>query len=157
MRSPFLFCNGSVGDNLWITLAFKKIPFKIKDEGRGRRRYTSSFLFTKRARPVKLKRCAHSRLAPLSNMYETDYSYTSSSSQQIASSSTHLASTSIATSSDIVILTQFSAGEVLIAFLLFIQVLLQLLTMTLRALDRVKTKKSYLGYSGGDVEVRDDI
>jgi hypothetical protein len=90
-------------------------------------------------------------------MYETNYFYTSSSSQQIASSSTNLASTSIATSTDIVILPQFSAGEVLISFLLFVLVLLELLKMTLSALDRVKTKKKYLGYSGGDVEIRDDL
>lgn len=89
-------------------------------------------------------------------MYETDYFYNASSSQ-IASSSTKLASSTIATSTDVVILPQISAGEVLVAFLLFLLILLELFKMTINALDRIKTKKTYLGYSGGDVEIRDDL
>ena len=50
-----------------------------------------------------------------------------------------------------------TAGEVLIAFFLFAIVLLMLLRLLLGALDRVKTKRSYMGYAGGDVEIRDDI
>jgi len=95
-------------------------------------------------------------------MYETIYHYDDSASTtpRIASSTTALSTSTppgIATTTDIVILPTYTAGEVLISFFLFVLILLQLLQMLLRALDRVKTKRKYLGYAGGDVEIRDDI
>lgn len=66
-------------------------------------------------------------------------------------------STPIATSSDIVVLPTMSAGEVLVAFLLFCTIMIELTRLVLASLDRVALKKSYLGYSGGDVEIRNDI
>jgi len=54
-----------------------------------------------------------------------------------------------------VILPTFSAGEVLISFFLFAQILLMLASGVLGALDRVKTRKKVLAYGGGDVEIRD--
>lgn len=92
-------------------------------------------------------------------MYETTYHYDATSTAQIASSTTVLSTSTpaIATTSDIVILPQMDAGQVLIIFLLFVLVLLQMLGMVLRALDRARTRKQIMGYSGGDVEIRDDL
>lgn len=63
----------------------------------------------------------------------------------------------VATTSDIAIVPSFSAGEVLISFLLFIMIVLQLFTMMIGALSKIRTKRTYLGYGGGDVEIRDDV
>jgi len=63
---------------------------------------------------------------------------------------------SIATSTDIAILPTMSAGEVLIAFFLFCIILIMLARGLFSALDRIRTRRKVLGYSGGDVELRDD-
>jgi len=65
--------------------------------------------------------------------------------------------TEISSSSDIQILGVFSAGEILIAFLLLCLILLSLIKGLASALSNIKTKKKYLSYGGGDVEVRDDL
>ncbi len=65
--------------------------------------------------------------------------------------------TTISTSSDVVVYGYFSAGEVLICFFLLCIIILELCSMIARGLNRIKTKKTYLGYQGGDVEVRDDL
>lgn len=95
-------------------------------------------------------------------MYECDYHYSTeaSSTGQIASSSCAISTSTpplIATSSDIVIVPTFTAGEVLICFFLFALILILLGRGVLAALDRIKTKKTVLGYSGGDVEIRHDL
>jgi ABC-type arginine/histidine transport system permease subunit len=95
-------------------------------------------------------------------MYETTYHYDplASTTSQIASSTTVLSTSTvpqIATTTDIVILPTYTAGEVLISLFLFCLILIQLLQMLLSALDRVQTKRKYLGYNGGDVEIRNDI
>lgn len=51
----------------------------------------------------------------------------------------------------------FSAGEVLISFLLLCLILLALARSLAQALSNIKTKKKYLQYGGGDVEIRDDL
>lgn len=66
-------------------------------------------------------------------------------------------STNIASSSDIQVYGSFSAGEILIAFLLLCMILLSLIKGIAGALSHIQTKKKYLGYSGGDVERRDDL
>lgn len=65
--------------------------------------------------------------------------------------------TSIASSTNVIVYGSLSAGEILIAFLLFSMILLQLTSFISRALDRVKTKKKFLAYNGGDVEIRNDL
>lgn len=92
-------------------------------------------------------------------MYETTYHYdlNASTTNPLASSTTVFASSTIATTSDIVILPTMTAGEVLIAFFLFVLILIALARSVIAALDRVRTKRQILGYAGGDVEIRDDI
>lgn len=65
--------------------------------------------------------------------------------------------TTIASSSDIKIYGSMSAGEIVISLLLFILIWIKLLEMLARGLSNIKTKKTFLSYSGGDVEIRDDI
>ena len=96
-------------------------------------------------------------------MEECNYFYTAgdaSTSPQIASSTCAISTSTpplIATSTDIVILPTMTAGEVLIAFFLFVIVLLHLFSLVIGGLERIKTKKKYLAYGGGDVEIREDI
>jgi hypothetical protein len=66
--------------------------------------------------------------------------------------------TTIATSTNIKIYGAFSAGEVLIALFLFLLIVIELSkTIIAQGLSNIKTKKKFLGYSGGDVEVREDL
>lgn len=64
--------------------------------------------------------------------------------------------TTIASSSNIAIYGSMSAGEVLIALFLFMLLWLKLMELVARGLSVLKTKKTFLGYSGGDVEIRED-
>ena len=66
------------------------------------------------------------------------------------------ASTTNATTSDIKIYAYASAGEVLTNLFLFVIIIMLLTKYLLGALDRVKTKRTYLQYGGGDVEIRED-
>lgn len=66
-------------------------------------------------------------------------------------------STNIATTTDVKIYGSISAGEVLIAFLLFSMIVIKLTTLIARGLDKIKSKKEYLAYGGGDVEIKNDI
>lgn len=65
--------------------------------------------------------------------------------------------TTTASSTDIQLYASFTAGEVLTILLMFILIVIELAKMLARALDKIKTKKKYLGYHGGDVEVRDEL
>lgn len=59
--------------------------------------------------------------------------------------------------SSIKVYGSYSAGEILISFLLVCLILLSLLKMLATALSNIQTKKTYLQYGGGDVEVRKDL
>lgn len=65
--------------------------------------------------------------------------------------------TTISSSTDIVAVGSFSAGEMMISVLLFVLILLQLGQYLAQALRRVRTGKKFLSYSGGDVEIRHDL
>lgn len=65
--------------------------------------------------------------------------------------------TTISTSSDITVYGYMSSGEVLIALLLFLSILLSLSQMIAQGLNKVNTKRQFLGYGGGDVEIRYDL
>ncbi len=65
-------------------------------------------------------------------------------------------STNIASSSDIKIYGSMTAGEVLISFLIFSLICVLLTRYMIQGLDKIKTKRKYLQYGGGDVEVRED-
>ncbi len=65
--------------------------------------------------------------------------------------------TNIATTTDVVIYGSMSAGEVLIAFLLFSMIVLWLSTLLARALDKIKTKKKFIGYTNAEVEIKEEF
>jgi hypothetical protein len=65
--------------------------------------------------------------------------------------------TEIASTSDVVLYGSFTAGEIVMSFLLLCLIVLALMTQLARALSNIKTKKTFLQYGGGDVEVRDDL
>lgn len=65
--------------------------------------------------------------------------------------------TNIATSTDIQVYGSMSAGEILISFFLFALIVLKMIEFLTGALDRIQTKKKYLAYHGGDVEIREDL
>ena len=65
--------------------------------------------------------------------------------------------TTIASTSDVQVYGYFSAGEVLISFLLLCIVVLMLINLLVKALSNISTKKTYLQYGGGDVEIRKDL
>lgn len=65
--------------------------------------------------------------------------------------------TTIASSTSIQLYASYTAGEVLMALMMFVLIVIELVKMLARALDKIKTKKRFLGYSGGDVEIREDL
>lgn len=65
--------------------------------------------------------------------------------------------TTIATTSDIQLYGFFSAGDVMIIFLLFCIVCIQLFSLLASALMGINIKKKWLAYGGGDVEVKEEI
>lgn len=65
--------------------------------------------------------------------------------------------TTIATSTDIKIYGSFSAGEILISLLLFIAIFIKLMEYVAKGLNKIVTKKKFLGYSNSDVEIREDL
>jgi hypothetical protein len=65
--------------------------------------------------------------------------------------------TTISSSSDIAIYGAISAGEIVISLFLFLIICFLLITKMISGLNMIKTKKQFLGYNGGDVEVRDDF
>lgn len=72
-------------------------------------------------------------------------------------SSIYAPTTTIASSTDIQLYASFTAGEVLTILLMFILIVIELMKMIARALSAIKTKKQYLAYGGGDVELRNDL
>jgi len=66
-------------------------------------------------------------------------------------------STTISSSTSIQVYGSFTAGEVIMALMMFVLIVIELAKMLARALSGVKTKKKFLGYSGGDVEIRDEL
>lgn len=65
--------------------------------------------------------------------------------------------TTTATSSDIQLYASFTAGEVIMTLLMFILIVIELFKILTRALDRINTKKKWLGYTNAEVEIRDDL
>lgn len=62
----------------------------------------------------------------------------------------------IASTSDVQVYGSISAGEAMIAFLILCSIAISLMVALAQALSNIATKKRFLGYSGGDVEIRDD-
>ncbi len=70
---------------------------------------------------------------------------------------TSTSSSPITSSSSILFLGQMTAGELMISFLLFLGIVLYLTTMIPRALSKIKTSKTFMAYSGGEVEIRENL
>ena len=62
-----------------------------------------------------------------------------------------------ASTTNLYVLANFSAGEIVISFLIFCLILLKLASLLASALSSIKTKKTFLQYGGGDVEIRTDL
>ena len=62
-----------------------------------------------------------------------------------ATSSCSATTTTIATTSDIVVLPTFSAGEAMVSLLLLVLVLLQVGAFAVGALEKIKTRRTYEG------------
>lgn len=63
----------------------------------------------------------------------------------------------ISTSTDINLYGSFSAGELMISFLLFLLVFITLLSYLVKSLGAIITKKKYIEYSGGDVPINNEL
>jgi len=80
-----------------------------------------------------------------------------SSSTCIYNNEMYAPSTTIASSTNIMLYGSFTAGEVLMALFMFVLIVIELVKMLARALDKVNTKKKFLSYRGGDVEIKDEL
>lgn len=65
--------------------------------------------------------------------------------------------TTTATTSDIQLYASFTAGEVLMTALMFILIVIELFKMLTRALDKIKTKKKFIGYTNAEVEIKEEF
>lgn len=63
----------------------------------------------------------------------------------------------ISSSSDVQIYGAISSGEVLISLLLICIIVMYIIRLLASSLSRIKTSKTFLSYSGGDVEIRKDL
>lgn len=65
--------------------------------------------------------------------------------------------TTIASSTDIQVYGSFTAGELVMSFLMFALIVIELGKIIANGLDKINTKQKYIRYGGGDVEVTDDV
>ena len=105
--------------------------------------YTCSY-----AKPVR-----YDGTTPVNNVEAWNYS----SSTCVYNSQMYAPSTTIASSTDIALYGSFTAGEVIIAVMMFFLIVIELVKMLARSLGQVETKKTFVSYSGGDVEIRKDL
>lgn len=66
-------------------------------------------------------------------------------------------SSTIATTSDIKVYGSMSAGEVLIALFLFIIISIKMIELLARALDNIKTRKTFIRYTNNEAEISDNL
>jgi hypothetical protein len=65
--------------------------------------------------------------------------------------------TSVSTSTKIYMMPYFTAGEMIISLFLFVLCVMLIMQYIAKGLSIFNTKKRYMQYGGGDVEVRDDL
>lgn len=103
---------------------------------------------------------------PWQFMHETCTFVATSSSQFIyATTSTSttertevfFGTSTVATTSDIVHTPYVTSGDLMTIYLLMVIIVLQLVYFLASSLSRIRTKKKYLQYGGGDVEQREDL
>lgn len=90
----------------------------------------------------------------------TQFFVNASSSQKLPVSfttpTTSTTSNEISSSSDFYVDPVFTGGDIIIILFCTIGMLLIMAYSTIDSLKNVKTKKTYLQYGGGDVEIRED-
>ena len=77
------------------------------------------------------------------------------SSTCVYTSSMFAPTTTVSSSTSIAIYGSMTAGEILMITMMFILIVIEMMKMLTRSLDRIKTKKKFIAYSGGDVEIKD--
>lgn len=65
--------------------------------------------------------------------------------------------TTISSSTSIAIYGSMTAGEILMTMMMFVLIIIELFKMLTRALDRIKTKKKFLGYTNAEVEIKEEF
>lgn len=65
--------------------------------------------------------------------------------------------TSIASSTNIQVYGSLTAGEILMLVMMFVLIVIELMKMLARSLDRIKTKKQYMGYTNAEVEIKEEL
>lgn len=72
-------------------------------------------------------------------------------------SSIYAPTTTIASSTAIQLYGSFTAGEIVMSFLMFMLIVIELGKIIANGLNKINTHKKFLHYGGGDVELTDDI
>lgn len=65
--------------------------------------------------------------------------------------------TTIASSTDIQVYGSFSAGELVMSFLMFMLLVIELGKIIANGLEKINTKRKYIRYQNADTEITDDI
>lgn len=65
--------------------------------------------------------------------------------------------TQVSSTSDVVFYGSFTSGELMISFLLVLQVFLMIVFAMLKSLRAINTKKKYIEYSNGDVPINETL
>jgi len=65
--------------------------------------------------------------------------------------------TTIASSTDIQVYGSFSAGELVMSFLMFMLLVIELGKIIANGMDKINTKRKYIRYQNADTEITDDI
>jgi len=71
--------------------------------------------------------------------------------------SVYAPTTTIASSTDIQVYGSFTAGELVMSFLMFALIVIELGKIIAHGLSKIKTHKKFIRYNDSDVEVTDDI
>lgn len=69
---------------------------------------------------------------------------------------TTTSTTTVSTSSQFYVNPVFTGGDIIIIFFALIFLFFMITQAVIKSIDRIKTKKTYMGYTGGDVEIRED-
>jgi len=73
------------------------------------------------------------------------------------SSGMYAPTTTISSSTSIAVYGSMTAGEILMIMMMFVMIVLEMVKLLARALSGIKTKKKFLAYGKGDVEIREDL
>jgi ABC-type transport system involved in Fe-S cluster assembly fused permease/ATPase subunit len=66
-------------------------------------------------------------------------------------------STTIASSSDIAVYGSFTAGEIVMSFLMFMLIVIELGKVIAQGLEKITTKRTFIRYQNADTEINDDL